>query len=530
MDRKVKGKKLVYTSLMEQKIADTPSQGPLNPNKVATWPRIFSSTTEITGAVHRAVARGEIVKIGPRLYTTEVEAFAANPKGLIRRNLLPILEAYVPGGVISDRSAATPGFVVEDTIFLVSDKGEKTIALPGLKIQVRSGKAAVPGDTNFGSTNLNLASPTRTLLENQLPSRKRGLVSSRLTVAEQEEYLERLLRTQGRRAIERIADSLKDVAATLDLAPLVPQAQKLARTFLGTVQVSPKSQVLKARQKGSPYDPIRIELFASLAQGLLHHDHVYQRSRPVAALQELPFFEAYFSNFIEGTEFVLEEAKKIVAEGILPASRSSDAHDILSTYELVSDWKEMSRTPKTAEEFSDLLRDRHARLLAYRPETTPGIFKEAANRVGLRQFVAPDLVTGTLHEAFKLGEILQDPWARAVFLSFVVAEVHPFNDGNGRLSRIMLNAELTAASEERVIIPTVYRDNYLSSLRALSSGNGPRAWLRSLEFAQTFTAQTPWRTYESARRALEESHAFLTDAEATELGVKLTLPGELKTL
>jgi Fic family protein len=40
---------------------------------------------------------------------------------------------------------------------------------------------------------------------------------------------------------------------------------------------------------------------------------------------------------------------------------------------------------------------------------------------------------------------------------FLVAEVHPFSDGNGRLSRIMMNPELVAAGEQRIVVPTIYR-------------------------------------------------------------------------
>ena len=32
----------------------------------------------------------------------------------------------------------------------------------------------------------------------------------------------------------------------------------------------------------------------------------------------MPFFESYFSNFIEGTEFGVEEARKIAVDGEVP--------------------------------------------------------------------------------------------------------------------------------------------------------------------------------------------------------------------
>ena len=43
----------------------------------------------------------------------------------------------------------------------------------------------------------------------------------------------------------------------------------------------------------------------------------------------LPFFESYFSNFIEGTEFEVDEALAIVFEGRIPKDRPADAHDVL---------------------------------------------------------------------------------------------------------------------------------------------------------------------------------------------------------
>ncbi len=53
---------------------------------------------------------------------------------------------------------------------------------------------------------------------------------------------------------------------------------------------------------------------------------------------------------------------------------------------------------------------------------------------------------------------------RAIFMMFLVSEVHPFADGNGRVARVMMNAELAAAQQVRVLIPIVYRSNYISAL------------------------------------------------------------------
>src|SRR3546814_14230139 len=92
-----------------------------------------------------------------------------------------------------------------------------------------------------------------------------------------------------------------------------------------------------------------------------------------------------------------------------------------------------------------------------RPDKNPDAFKTKVNRAGETVFVAPDLVTGTLERGFAFVQALAEPFQRAAFMMFLVSEVHPFTDGNGRTARIMMNAELVAGGEERIIIPTAYR-------------------------------------------------------------------------
>ena len=85
-------------------------------------------------------------------------------------------------------------------------------------------------------------------------------------------------------------------------------------------------------------------------------------------------------------------------------------------------------------------------------------------------------------------------------MMFLVSEVHPFVDGNGRIARIMMNAELVTAGEERIIIPTVYRGNYLTALKALSQSSQPTPIVRTLDFARKWVAAVPWTDLESTRR------------------------------
>jgi fido (protein-threonine AMPylation protein) len=71
---------------------------------------------------------------------------------------------------------------------------------------------------------------------------------------------------------------------------------------------------------------------------------------------------------------------------------------------------------------------------------------------------------------------------------FPVSEVHPFVDGNGRVARTVMNAELTAAGQHRLVVPVVWRNEYLTAMRQMSRANDVRLYARTLGFAWRWTA------------------------------------------
>ena len=286
---------------------------------------------------------------------------------------------------------------------------------------------------------------------------------------------------------------------------------------------------ISIRISATPFDPERLKLFEAL--------HVELRStapfsRPAEQLSAqarsvLAFYEAYFSNFIEGTEFDVNEAADIVFNNVIPRDRPEDAHDVLGTWQIVSDPVEMAKTPLNPQMLLSLMQSRHALLMSARADKQPGRFKTEANRAGATLFVAPDQVEGTLARGFEYYDSLDTPFARAVFMMFLVSEVHPFVDGNGRIARIMMNAELVTAGEERIIIPTVYRSNYLTALKTMSQSSQPTPIIRTLDFARKWVAAVPWTDLESTRRVLESCHAFVDPTEADDRGIRLRLPAQV---
>lgn len=489
------------------------------PRPVLPLPDFFLSTPELASRVSRDLKEGRIRKLAPTIYTTNV---TEAPESLVRRQLWQLASLVFPEAVITDRTAFEAGPSKDGSVFLAAAK-PRDVALPGVTLRAREGVGPLAGDTPF--LGLHMASRARAYLENIPASRARKGIARRLSRAELEERLEADLSTRGESYLNTLRDGARKLAPSLRLVDEFQELDALIGTLLGTREARLHSEVATARAAGEPYDPKRIELFDRLHADLLKEAPAprIDPQRPGEELY-LPFFEAYFSNFIEGTEFEVDEAAEIVFDGRIPQDRPEDAHDVLGTYRVVADAAEMRRIPTRFDEFIDSLRARHARVMEGRPDKSPGIFKTTQNRAGDTVFVTPERVRGTLARGFELLRSLPDPFQRAVFMMFLVSEVHPFADGNGRVARIMMNAELVAAGERRIIVPTVFRTNYLTGLKALSHNAVTRTLIRSLDFLQRYTLAIDFSTLGGAQPQLEATNAFRDAQQADAEGIRLVLP------
>ncbi|KAA6324840.1 hypothetical protein EZS27_025875, partial [termite gut metagenome] len=216
----------------------------------------------------------------------------------------------------------------------------------------------------------------------------------------------------------------------------------------------------------------------------------------------------------EGTEFTIEDAKKIVDTGIVIPKRIKDSHDILGTFHIVSNSYEMGITPSTIDELIQILKKRHLTMMSGRAEeVNAGDFKNQNNRAGNTEFVDYTLVEGTLRQGFKYYAALTDPMAKAIFMMFMISEVHPFTDGNGRISRIMGNAELFKSGLSRIIVPTVYREDYIMSLKKLTNRKDPDTYIRVMDKLQYFSNNIFGENFDELNNYFRETNAYKEPSE-----------------
>ncbi len=469
---------------------------------------IVRSGTENRLEVHRRVRAGELRRIARGIYTANLD----DPiEEVVRRHLWDAVAAVEPGAVVSYRSALTLQPSEEGTVEV--EGMDRIVELPGVVIRGAGGPSALQGDTPLPG-GIYRASDARLALRNLATSRtsKHG----RRTISEEalEEWLDGRIRAMGEDYPRRLIEEAEALALPLGATEELEKLRALVGRVAGTRDERALSPSGRARAAGEPLDMERVTQFQWLASEL--------RKSPVAleqvdladpvSFRNAAFLDAYFSNYIEGTEFEVEEAEGIVFGGDRPVTRPQDSHDLLASYEILSSRREMllvgAADQADYRDFEETLRERHTTLMRGRPEMLPGEFKELGNRVGGYSFVDPGEVRGTLRAGYEILRSLSAPLDRALFTAFFIAEVHPFTDGNGRMSRLTMSARLLSSGGQRSLVPTSLRTDYLLALRALSNRHSVEPMRSVIARGQAILKELPLRDLRASIEKLREMRAF----------------------
>ena len=474
---------------------------------------IFSSADAYTTKqITKFVKAGLLRKLIPKVYTSNN---LEEDRIIVQKNLWMLIAHLLPDSVLSHRSAIEFKLTDKGNIYLTG-QNKKVYNWHGIKIRMTIGPARLEDDYPLYEQ-LYVSSLERALLENLLPSRT--VNGERRTLAKEkiEERLLQELNAKGETALNQIRDRARVIAVTFGWEKPFEHLNKIIGSILSS---QPKdilqSPIALAKVLGEPYDSGRMDLFQKLVAELKNtsFENRPQKTNNTEAFGLISFFESYFSNYIEGTTFEVSEAVDIIYDSKVIPNRTGDTHDVLGTYQLVNDRFDMDQIPESPEEFLAFLQRRHQLILGGRKEKNPGRFKTIANRAGDSFFVKPAQVKGTLKQGFKLMGSLTQAMERALFMMFMVSEVHPFDDGNGRVARVMMNAELVHEQVSKIIIPTVYRDDYILNLKKFTNQGNPAGYVRMMNRAHAFSHWLNPSSFDELQEQLNESNAFRESREA----------------
>lgn len=457
-----------------------------------------------TRAVQRRLKAGELTLLAKGMATNRP---STEWPALIARDRIRVLAALFPGAIYGYRSAFNGGLPTDGVVYL-SHTYPRTIELPGLTVSLLKGAARQAGDMPMQGKDLYFPSEPRLLLENLTQSRGPAKKS-----AGREAVEARLLNIadfRGDDALSGLREAARVLAPPLGFNKEFLALDSLIGSILGTRTSKLKTVAGKARTAAAPYDPDRLALIEKLAVEL----RINPLREPATvtptnqARANFAFLESYFSNFIEGTEFDVQEARGFVLEGKPIEQRPKDSHDVIGVFRQAVSPAWVNQTLSSGEPVLAQLRARHADQMAERPEVSPGEFKVHANRAGNTEFVDPKLVRGTLIEGSRILPSVPAGTARALLAMFLVSEVHPFADGNGRLARLVMNAELSVVGACRIIIPTLFREEYLDCLRVLSRSGNPVPFIAAMQNIHGWTAAFDYQSLDGVIEKLKACNAF----------------------
>jgi Fic family protein len=174
----------------------------------------------------------------------------------------------------------------------------------------------------------------------------------------------------------------------------------------------------------------------------------------------------YNSNAIEGNSLSLEETSIVVNEGLSPEGKS-----LREVYEAKNHMKALEFMKNYKGEINELLILKiHSIILKDISENFAGRYRENPVRVigSDFRFPSPEKVSqlmGNLIYWYNKNKKKLHPLELAALFSMKLVSIHPFVDGNGRISRLFMNFILQKKKYPWINVYNKQRERYLKAVR-----------------------------------------------------------------
>lgn len=201
----------------------------------------------------------------------------------------------------------------------------------------------------------------------------------------------------------------------------------------------------------------------------------------------------YNSNHLEGNTLTYGETKLLLIFGDTQGNHQKrefdemEAHDV--AFKIVKEWANDWERPLTGNQIKEL-----NQIILVKPfwkdaitndgqttrrEIKIGNYKEFSNSVILSngeifEYASPSetpRLMGELIDWYKAEENSLHPVTLATMLHYKFVRIHPFDDGNGRIARLLLNYVLLKFGFPPVVIKTEDKKNYLRVLHLADLGD-----------------------------------------------------------
>lgn len=172
-------------------------------------------------------------------------------------------------------------------------------------------------------------------------------------------------------------------------------------------------------------------------------------------------YQCYHTNKIEGSAVTLTDTDRIINGSYVDNDRYS-VRDISEVKGFVNAYKRSVRYLKSSTITIPVIKDLHKSLMAYTDPSIGGIYRQGDATIYGKEdfikFVSPskiDYMLSKAIDAYNMGIISAPTLFEACKFKINFINIHPFSDGNGRTSRILLNCMLISGG----MIPIIIRDS-----------------------------------------------------------------------
>lgn len=179
----------------------------------------------------------------------------------------------------------------------------------------------------------------------------------------------------------------------------------------------------------------------------------------------------YNSNAIEGNTLTLQETK-VVLEGITIGGKTMREHlEVINHQEAIYLVEEIVRNQEALSELQ--IKNLHALILKGINDNYAGIYRDQQVFISGASHIPPAPTSiqdrmEKLLEWYETEAMTMHPINRGALLHAIFVGIHPFIDGNGRTSRLLLNVELMKAGYPPIVIKV---ENRLAYYEALDKAN-----------------------------------------------------------
>ena len=282
--------------------------------------------------------------------------------------------------------------------------------------------------------------------------------------------------SKGDEAISKISEVLKGPAidpatrrsaeTILDVLSEHKRLEPVLRESVQTGNVSELQAALEDMpEKLLQPDQPSLDRLWSLAALCRDIEFDLQQFNYTADTGNLPFIEACAQCKFEGGADKIAGMYKRLTEPSTDKGSIPGGREILNAWRIIRDRAAFSADLFQGKDGEAWLRYWHAYLLSETPEKLPGQYKAITNAIGNRPLTPPENVAGTFRVLLAdIRPTLPAGLAKAVFMYVAVNMIHGFADGNGRLSRFILNWEAESAAAPLIVMPLNLRAQLTQSM------------------------------------------------------------------